>query len=134
MSGIQTMVEGIGASKLVRKASRQEAKLDADRVKVTFSPEVLGALARLESAVRSSEHFSSDIFPNLQEYAAGKPVSVQSALSGIAFFTTEAMKHVNATGDERTKKALDELIGTLLGLNDAPPFTLTEVRTKSRQR
>lgn len=126
------MVVETGVAKHVGKALRQGEQIDADRVMVQFSPEVLRGFARLEAAVHKSEHFSPDILVNLQEYTAGKPLSVQSALTGIAFFTKEAMEHVNATGDKRAKEALDDLIGNLLGLNKKPPFTLTEARVKGR--
>jgi hypothetical protein len=113
--------------------SRTGTKIDFGVVKVEFSPEVRRGFARLEAAVHDSKHFSPEILLNLQEYAEGYSVTVPDALSAIAHFTREAMKHVRATretaGSVRTQKALDDLIAELMALNDdTPPITLVKGR------
>ena len=106
--------------------------MDAHDVMVRFSPEVVRGFARLEAAVQDSDHFSPEILENLRGYATGKAISVQRALTGIAFVTREAMQHVNATGDEKAKDALADLIDNLLG----HPATLSIApgRTRGQHR
>jgi hypothetical protein len=106
---------------------------DADVVKVQFSPEVRKAFAELESAVRGSRHFDGDIMLNLQDYAKGEPLSVHGAITGMAHVARETMKHVHETGDENARRALDNLIVKLIGMNDkSKPISLAQSPGKGR--
>jgi hypothetical protein len=113
--------------------SRKTSEINADSVLVQFSPEVVRGFARLEAALHDSQHFSQDILLNLQDYAAGKPLSVERALTGIALVTRETMEHVRATGDERTKDVLNNFISDLLGVHDnSKPVALLHVPVRRR--
>jgi hypothetical protein len=121
-----------GGDRHTARRPRRSTEMDAETVMIQFSPDVVRGFARLEAAVHDSPHFSPDILENLQEYAAGKPLSVHSALTAIAFVTREAMHHVNATGDDSAKRALDSFVGDLLGKDDRPPFAITKIRVPGR--
>ena len=112
--------------------ARRVSETDASDIMIRFSPEVLRGMARLEAAVHDSEYFNPAILENLQEYSTGKPISVPSALTGIAHFTREAMDHVNATGDNRAKEGLDGFISDLLGLTDSSPIMVVNERARNR--
>lgn len=114
------------------KHARSISEMDADSVRVQFSPNMRRAFARLEAAVCDSTHFSPEILQNLQEYANGKSLSVQGALTGIAMITSEATGHVNATGDKRAEQALSHLIGQLMEEGPNPPITLVKSQAKRR--
>jgi hypothetical protein len=111
----------------------RELRRDADVVKVQFSPEVRKAFADLESAVSGSRHFDRDILMNLQDYAKGEPLSVHGAITGMAHVARETMKHVHETGDENAKRALDNLIVKLIGMNDkSKPISVIPSLSKGR--
>jgi hypothetical protein len=107
-------------------------KIDAEGVKVQFTPGVVRGFARLEALVHDSLHFDSDLLLNLQDLAAGKPFFIQTALSEMALLTRETMKHVQATGDKRAEEALEELHERLMG--DPDPKTVTLLVPKTRTR
>jgi hypothetical protein len=84
-----------------------------DNLMVEFSPKVLDSFAALDSAIGTSRHFDEDIRENLREYAQGAPRLVPNAITGIAFITREAAKHVEATQDIDAKNALSDLLHNL---------------------
>lgn len=114
--------------------ARRATEIDKSTVTLTFSEDVLRAMRRLEATVHDSDHFSPEILENLQHYASGKPIPVDSALSGMVHVTQEAMKHIHATGDKLAERALDEFKTQMIAaLGDEPP-TITLFRTPGRQR
>jgi hypothetical protein len=122
------MREGHGAHSERHTGGTQ--KINADMVKVQFTPGVVRSFARLEALVHDSPHFDSDLLLNLQDLAAGKPFFIQTALSEMALITRETMNHVRETGDSRAEKALEELHESLMGSPD--PKTVTVLVPKTR--
>ena len=106
-------------------------KFNHEDVKIKFSPDMVRCFARLEAAVHDSQHYDGDLLENLRDLTSGKPCSVQMALTEMSLITEETMKHVQATGDTRAKKALDDL-QTCLMEDKIKPFTV--VVTKARGR
>lgn len=88
---------------------RKLEKLDADSIKVHFSPKVKSAFADLDAAVHFSEHFSSEIRPILHGWATGKSPSVGEVLVTLPLIAEETFRHVRATGDQRAEDAWREL-------------------------
>jgi hypothetical protein len=117
-----------------RSSSRIRApEVDIGSLRVQFSPEVVRGFARVEAAVHKSQHFSPEILENLQEYAQGQAVHMESALYGVALVVRETMKHIHETGNERAQEALDNLFAELIGVTDkGKPFTVVKAPTKSR--
>lgn len=114
--------------------AQRATEIDQNTVTLEFSEDVLRAMRRLEAAVHGSSHFDGDIFENLQDYASGKPIRVDSALSAMVHFTREAMNHIHATGDKLAQKALDEFAIQIMAALGDEPKTITLVRTPSRNR
>jgi hypothetical protein len=111
---------------------RRVSEIDRNALRIEFSPEMIRAFARLEAAVHKSQHFSPEILANLQESAQGKSVSIDGAFTRIATVVREAMEHFHATGDERTKEAVDDFISQLMEEGPGQPFTLCKMATRGR--
>ena len=107
-------------------------KLDADTVKIQCAPELVRSFARLEALVHDSPHYPRELLANLQDLASGKPLHVQTALTEMALITRETMKHMQATGDKRAEKALEELHESLMGDPNPKPVTVLVPRERTR--
>jgi hypothetical protein len=114
--------------------TRRATEIDQSTVTLTFSEDVLRAMRRLEATVHDSAHFSPEILENLQHYASGKPLRVDSALSGMVRITREAMKHIHATGDKLAEKAFDEFTIQIMAALGDEPQTIMLSRTAGRHR
>lgn len=112
-----------------------KAAEDAETLRVQFSPEMTQQFARLEAMVHDSNHFESEILDELQDRAAGKPISVKNTILSVAAIVQETMRHVAATGDTRAEEQLGHLVSELVGGRDSHPVAVigpkAAVRTRS---
>jgi|SRR5579862_6156294 len=114
-------------------AGRLVEEINPDSVQLQFSRHVTESFEKILDAVRASPHFSPEIKTNLEE--ASKPclLTVQTAFEHIAMVCEETMKHVVATGDQRARDALDDLVCQLM--IEEPhgrPFRLVKVPVRRR--
>ena len=115
------------------KHTRKAAE-DAETLRVRFSPEVTQQFARLEAMVHDSNHFAPEILYELQDRAAGKPVSVRGTILSVAAIVRETMGHIAATGDTRAEEQLDSLIMELVGGRGSHPVAVTGPKAAVRTR
>lgn len=99
-----------------------------------FSPEVTQQFARLEAMVHDSNQFAPEILSELQDRAAGKPISVKNTIMSVAVIVRETMKHVAATGNTRAKEQLGDLVSELIGGPSSHPVALTGPKAAVRTR
>jgi len=90
--------------------------------------------ARLEAAVHDSKHFSPEILENLQDLSTPTPplLAVEGAISGIAEITKQTMEHANATGDNRAKEMLSDLLLELSGVGHTRPYRVVTLLGRNR--
>jgi hypothetical protein len=72
---------------------------------VNLSPEVRRACLDLAAAVHFSEFFDAEMAQMLEDWAAGKAVSLDELVVGISLIADEAHSHVRATGDPHALSA-----------------------------
>jgi hypothetical protein len=106
------------------KHTRKANEVDANGIEVHFSSEVKSAFADLAAAAHFSKDFDADILSIVQDWAAGKPLSVHSVFTALPLIAEETSKHARATGDERAAEAWRELC---LKMSEKG-FTLTPLR------
>lgn len=107
---------------------RKTGTLDSDNVEVDFAPEVRDAFRDLAAAVHFSKHVSPEMKAELQDWAEGKPASVRGAMATLAITAQEVFKHIHATGDEKARKAWNDICGELTERD----CTLTSYRQRAR--
>jgi hypothetical protein len=112
--------------------SRKATEIDAQDVRVRFSPAMKARFARLEAVLKDSEHFSDEMAETLRELAAGKEMTVFDVMADLAIIVEEAAKHNHVTGDDKAHDALRGLIEDLSGMEHGPQFTLIREPTKRR--
>jgi hypothetical protein len=86
-------------------ARRRANEVDANSLKVHFSPSVREALQELEVAVHFNREFSNDVRAVLHEWVTGKPLTVHGVLVALPLIAEEVFGHIRATGDERAAEA-----------------------------
>jgi hypothetical protein len=117
------------------KHTNRIAESRGEDLVVQFSPEVTRLFSRLEAAVHDSEHFAPEIFEILQDMTERKPRTVRGAILSVAAIVKEAAEHVHATGDKRTREALEDLIqGLVPEKNSTYPITVTKIPAKEQGR
>ena len=104
--------------------SRRAAQIDANAIKVHFSPAVTSAFGDLEEAVRTSGHFDRDLLRTVQELAAGADKSAHAVLISLPAIAAETMKHVRATGDAKAEQAWNDIAAQM----NEQGFSLTQIR------
>lgn len=92
---------------------RKLEELDADSIRVHFSPRVKSALADLDAAVHFSEHFDGDAYAILHDWAKGKAPTVGGFMKALPLIARETFRHIRATSDMRADGAWHELCGQL---------------------
>jgi hypothetical protein len=95
-----------------------------------YSPAVIEQLKRLEKAVDQSSIFDPDILENLKESLTPEPSQPERAVSEIAHFAVEAMRHASATNDRATRNIVMDLLEVLS--RDEPCIVPAQVRRRSR--
>jgi hypothetical protein len=106
--------------------TRKASELDPRKVEIHFSPEVQRAFGDLAAAVHSSEHFDPDMLKTVQEWAGGKPATVQDVMIALPALAQESLKHAQATGDNRAEAAWGAIGSELLEKG----FTLSKGRVR----
>lgn len=94
---------------------RRETEIDGDSATIRFGADVLKSFSALEGIVRNSPHFDKDLLVNLHELSSGKNYSVRSAVTNMGYIAQETMEYVHATGDNRAKAVLDDLLEQVNG-------------------
>ena len=112
---------------MVRKSfGHRASEIEADRVMVTFSPEVTASLRKLEDVARKDPKFDSDVLGLLQNLNSGQPVDVKSVITRLAMVVEEACDSAHRTHDVAARGALTGIIGSLLGPRlDSKTITVT---------
>jgi hypothetical protein len=112
---------------MVRKSfGHRASEIEADRVMVTFGPEVTASLLKLEDVARKDPKFDSDVLGLLQNLNSGQPVDVKSVITRLAMVVEEACDSANRTHDVAVRGALTGVIGSLLGPKlDSKTITVT---------
>jgi hypothetical protein len=87
---------------------------DPRAVLVHFPQGVRSAFSDLAASVHFSDHFDRETLPMLNNWAAGKPVTLEEFVLGMHEVAGELLKHVKATGDERARAAWEEIGGQLI--------------------
>ncbi len=101
---------------MVGKSFGQKAsQVEADRVKVTFGPEVTASLGELEKNASKDPKFDSDVLALLQGLHSHQPVEVRYAMSRIAMVIEEATESYSRTHDLTMQIAVSGFIHSLLG-------------------
>jgi hypothetical protein len=108
--------------------SKASSKLDGSEITVRFSPEVTQGFANLAAAAHFSEHFDGDILAIVQDWAAGKRISVRNFMVAFPAIADETFRHIRETGDERAREAWNVIHNKIA---DREGFTLTDVRSRS---
>lgn len=106
---------------------RKLEKLDADNIKVRFSPLVKSALVDLEAAVHFSKDFDADGKATIREWAHGEAPTVREVISNLPLLAENMFDHLKVTGDPRAEEAWDKLRSHIFEHG----FTLTQ---RERQR
>jgi hypothetical protein len=104
------------------------AQLGADEVKIQFSPQVAGHVARLVAAVAERKDFPKETRSFLEGIASGEHLGIDEALVGLSLSAQEILKHVQATGDTAAQVEFDELLDSLVLDPQGKPLTLLRTR------
>ena len=97
------------------KHLRRDAEIDGDSATIRFGADVQKSFSALEEIVRNSPHFDKDLLVNLHELASGKCYSVRSAVTNMGYIARETMEYVHATGDNRARVMLGDLLEQVNG-------------------
>lgn len=112
-------------------------EIHPDDLLIQFSPEMMRGFARLEAMVNKSDHVKPEILLTLQELAGGWHLILKEALFWVSKIVQETSEHIHATGDERAKEALSNLMRTMWDIEKEPgytPFTLAKCSRTEQQR
>lgn len=107
--------------------TRKVDELDPKRVTIHLSARVRNAFADLAAAVHFSKHFDQGILQTVNDLAAGKDLSVDDFVGTLPLIAEHAFNHIHAEGDERARKAWQEIGYALL----EEGFTLAKGRGRT---
>ena len=110
--------------------ARKKTELDGRDVEVQFSPRLRHALADLAASLHFSEHFDGDIYGILQSWSEGKRQTVHDILVAFPSVAEEAFRHIEATGDQRTRDAWSEIRTQM----PEEGFALTQKASRAKER
>jgi hypothetical protein len=106
---------------------RRIDELDPRRVTVQLSPRVRNAFANLAAAVHFSDTFDPGMLQTVSDLAVGKAMSVDDLIGSLPPIAEHTFNHIHATGDERARKAWQEIGHALL----EEGFTLVKSRGRA---
>jgi hypothetical protein len=107
-------------------------EIHPDDLLIQFSPEMMRGFARLEAMVNNSEHVEPETLLTLQELAGGRHFILKESLFWISKIVQETSEHSHATGDERAKEALSNLMTTMWDIEKEPGYTPFTLAKRSR--
>jgi hypothetical protein len=102
-------------------------ELDPKRLTVHLSEQVKDACANLAASMRLGEHCDRGILESLEDWAAGKAPSVDDLVGSLPLIAEHTFNHVYRQGDERARRAWQELGHALLEQG----FTLSKARGRN---
>jgi hypothetical protein len=113
---------------------RPDREVEPDRVTIQFGPEVRRRLAYLQETVRGKEGFDNDAFALLEHLNSGAPIEIEDALTNLAMVVRASVQYQSRTADAESGRALNEVIGHLMGQSrDAKPISVfVEPRVRTR--
>ena len=88
--------------------------------------------SELEPGVNKSEQVGPETLLTLQDLVGGRQYLLKEALFWISKIVEETSEHVHATGDERAKEALSDLMTCMWDIEKEPGYTPFTLAKRSR--
>lgn len=110
--------------------AKQSSGKSGPELRIKFSPNVRAAFGDLAASVHFSMHFDPDIRLVVQSWASENDLRVSDVIVAYPAIAWEAMRHIEATGDEHARAALN-LIRHRMPENG---FILSEISRPAKRR